>query len=45
LQMCRIQALDIVRRRIPLPSREILRHKPPHDYVRSDLTNLDLAPG
>jgi hypothetical protein len=45
LQTCGIRALEIVRRQgIPLPSPETLRRKPPDGYVRSDLTNLDLAP-
>jgi hypothetical protein len=45
LQTCGVKALDIVRRHVPLPSRQALRRAPPIDHICSDLTDYALAGG
>jgi hypothetical protein len=42
LRTCGRKALEIVRRRIPLPLRETRCRRPPAGYTRPDLTNPDL---
>jgi hypothetical protein len=43
LRTCGSKALQMVRERIPLPSRQALCRHPPIGCSRSDLTNLELA--
>jgi hypothetical protein len=43
LRTCGATALTMVRKHIPLPSRQSLCRKPPERYERSDLTDFDLV--